>query len=69
VASIFDIAHARRRVDELLIECPAVLAQCFDLQSELGLTVGRLALLRADRVEFLIVLLECITGCRRIRRR
>ncbi len=54
----FDVADARRGVDQLLIELAAVRAQRLDLAPQLGLAFRRIALTRARGVEFLIVLFE-----------
>ena len=53
-----DIAHARRGVDELLVERAPIVAERVDLALELRLAFRRLALPRARRFEFLIALFE-----------
>ena len=63
-----DIAHRRRRFDELLVERAPIFAERLDLQPELGLAVRRLALLGPYRIKFLIVLPDRIVGGRRDRR-
>ena len=64
-----DVAHARRGIDQLLVERAPIVADRLDLAPELGLAFRRCAFLRADRIEFLIALLERVgIGLRRGRR-
>ena len=55
---LLDGAHAGGGIDQVLVELASVVADRFDVALELGLVVQRLALLGADRVEFLIALLQ-----------
>jgi len=56
----FDVADVAGGIDELLIECSAIGADCVDLLLEAELFVGCHPLLRACRVEFMVMLLKRI---------
>ncbi|MGO9627983.1 MAG: hypothetical protein ACLPXW_03175 [Xanthobacteraceae bacterium] len=53
-----DLAHAGGGVDQLLIERAPILADHFDFAPELRLIFGRSPFVRADRIEFLVALLD-----------
>ena len=53
-----NVAHPRGGIDKLLVECAPVVADRFNFAPELRLAFGRCALLGAERVEFLVALLE-----------
>ena len=59
-------ADARRRVDQLLVELTAIVADRFDLALELGLRLDRLFLLGLDGFEILAVLLQGFEPRRRL---
>src|SRR5947208_14106804 len=56
----FDRADARSRIDELLIEFAPVVADRFNLPSQLGLILDRAFLIGLDGSELLRTLLECV---------
>ena len=63
----FDVADFGGRIDELLIEFTAILAQRIDLGFELGLVFRGLALAGKNRIKLLIVLFERIRTVERRR--
>src|SRR5438093_10769429 len=63
--SVFHGADARGRLEYLLIEFSAVVADELDLSLELCLLLQDLSLLGAERLELLVVLLEAVEADRR----
>ena len=61
---IFQLANPRRRIDELLIEQAAVIADCFDLALEPRLVLERALLLGTDRFKLLVALFDSVRGRR-----
>ena len=55
---LFGVAQPRGAVDQRLVELAAVLADGLDLVLELGLSLGGLLLLGADRFELLVALAQ-----------
>src|SRR5439155_21453195 len=62
--SVFHGADARGRLEYLLIEFSAVVADELDLSLELCLLLQDLSLLGAERLELLVALLEAVEACR-----
>src|SRR5947209_7172500 len=63
--SVLHDPNARGRVEYLLIELPAVVADELDLSLELCLLLQDLSLLGAERLQLLVALLEVVEAYRR----